>query len=268
MINIYDFNNYHSFLSQWIKEQPRGGRGELSKLAASAKTSVSVLSVVLRRERNLTIDQACGIAKYLQFNNQQTDYFITLVQLGRAGSTESKSYFKEKVAQFRSAHKKLANRLPHQKMASTQVQAQFYSDWIYSAIWNLLAAGIQDRNQLAQRLTLSRSRVDQVIEFLLEGGLCRQVGTQFEVAVDRTHVDQSSPWVTNHHRHWRLKNLQSLSDLNHDQELSLTFPMTISKRDIREVRKRLVAFIESLDPLVRESECEACACLAIDWIRF
>lgn len=244
-----------------------GSKGA-ARLAEAAGSTPPILSLVLGQQRDLSLEQAMGISAYIGLGDSEKEYFFDLVQFARAGTSSLRRHFKAKIDSAQKRNQQLTHRLAYEEVASREVQAQFYSDWSYSAIRNLIAAGVQDIGEIGRQLGLGRLRTNEIVDFLIKHGFCKREEGKLVIGIRRTHIGQNSPWAANHHRNWRLQHLNRMSETKEDHEVSVTFPMTISKKDIKKIKKLIVDFVSSLDPIVEESQCEACACLSIDWRSF
>ena len=197
----------------------------------------------------------------------ETDYFLLLVQLDRAGTAKLKAQIERQIAQHQERAHELVNRLQSKRQLSEEQRAIFYSDWTYSAVRQLTAIkGFDSPEKISAYLNLPIRRIRDVVAFLIEAGLCIEEKGKLKVGSQSTHLESASPWVRTHHANWRQKALERLN--NEDNEkLHYTCPMTLSKSDSAQIRKMIVAFLEKLDPVIEPSPSEELHCLNIDWFK-
>ena len=263
-MSIFDYHDYKKYVNDWIKSQPSGGHGQLRMMSIELNVNSVIMSQVFRGSRNLSAEQAVGIAKFIGLNSSDRDYFILLVQKERSGTVELKEIFEKQLADFRSASQILKTRIKHQKF-SDENKATFYSHWYYSAI--RLGISIPEHNTLAsigEYLGLERSLVNQVIEFLIKNQLIIENGNKFEIGPQVTHVGHDSPFVNRHHSNWRIKALQAMDKTKKD-DLFYTGPMALSKSASNKIKKLVIELIEKSTKEAAESESEVLRCLTIDW---
>ena len=91
-IRAHKFNNYKQFLLNLIESYPKRGRGLFLKIASYLNVHSTLISQVLRGSKDFTLEQAFKVAEFFALNRLDTDYFLTLVQLEKAGSHDLKGY--------------------------------------------------------------------------------------------------------------------------------------------------------------------------------
>lgn len=73
-----------------------------------------------------------------------------------------------------------------------------------------------------------------------------------------------TPFVIRHHSNWRLRAINSLENTN-TEELNLTAPMSISKKDFQIIREKIVKLIQESVEVAKASKAEDLAALTIDF---
>jgi hypothetical protein len=123
-------------------------------------------------------------------------------------------------------------------------------------------------SDLARRLNLPEARVREALDFLVGQGLCLSSEGRIEMGVAQTHVPKESLWAERHHLNWRLKASEWLSRERSRADLVFTAPVSLSQKDLMEVKKTLLGAIEKISARVRDSKPETLAVLNIDWMEF
>jgi uncharacterized protein (TIGR02147 family) len=267
MPHIFDFTNYLSFLKAYLdrKEARRGDKGALAEALGVSPTFVSLL---LRQEKQLSMEQASELAEFLHLSDHETDYLFLLVEYGRAGSFKLKEKLKRRIDQARVAAQKIANRMKPEKKLNEETRSIFYSSWMYSGIRNLSAVpGYQSAESIAKRVNLPLSTVEKVLEFLIEHELCIRNPKGITYGPRTTHVPSDSPHVLKHHQNWRLKGFSEMDKFN-ENNLFFTGPMSLSKEVADEVRAHLPDVVQKILEKVKPSPSEKVHCLNIDWFEF
>src|SRR5688500_5525988 len=115
-MSIFEFSNYQSFLRAHMRQLPKAGRGEVNRMAQQLGVHSSFVSQVLGGNRDFNLEQAHELTKYLGLNAVESDYFILLVQLARAGSRSLVEYFRGKLGELKNQSLDVAKRIPQDRM--------------------------------------------------------------------------------------------------------------------------------------------------------
>jgi uncharacterized protein (TIGR02147 family) len=99
-MNIYEATNYKDFLGTKILAY-RMVKGYKSKLAKAAGFSPSFLSQVIHGHVELTPEHALRLAQFWELNENETDYFMLLVDHSRAGSIILRNRISQKMEAFK-----------------------------------------------------------------------------------------------------------------------------------------------------------------------
>jgi uncharacterized protein (TIGR02147 family) len=267
MDSIYRFTDYRAVIRKRFEEFPKKGYGQARRLAQHLKCHTTMISQVMSGIKTLTMEQALLTAEFLGFNEQESDYFILLVQLDRAGSEALRENLRSKIERMRAHSEELVNRLVKKRDLTEDQKAIFYSDWSYAAVRQVTALGErQPASEIAARLNLPIKHVVKVLEFLIETGLCVKTAHGIKIGPSATHLESSSPWVRTHHTNWRQKAIASLND-DQKSKLHYTAPMTLSAADALRIRDKLVGLLEEVDKILDPSPVEELHCLNIDWFK-
>lgn len=263
MISIYDFTDYREFLNAWMAQQK--GKGWQGKLATVAGVSSSLISFILKGEKHLSLEQAAEISDFLGLPEKEVEYFYLLVEYGRAGSVKLQKQLLKRIEEQR---KKLSNRIAAATNLSDDVKAIYYSSWAYSGIRNLTATpGPHDVHSIASHLGLTPAVVGQLLDFLLQHGLCKIEDDKLTYGTKRIHVPADSPFVTKHHQNWRLKGFQAMEERK-DTNLFFTAPMSLSAQAALDVHQLLPKFVEQVMGISGPSDSEVIYCFNMDWFGF
>lgn len=268
MISIFDFSDYRVFLRQWIEDRGDKARGSQGQLAKACGVSSTMMSLILRGEKNLSIEQTAELADFLGLNDRESDYLFLLVDLGRAGTFKLQQRLKKRIHEHQQQARKISNRIKKDIELSDEIKAIYYSSWIYTGIRNLTALEeFHDVASIAERLHLPTTVVNKALEFLFEHGLCRHDGRRITYGPAIVHVSADSPFVIKHHQNWRLRGFNQM-DLASESNLYFTGPMSLSQEAAEEVRRLLPNFIDQIMKIAGPSKSEKVHCLNIDWFEF
>ncbi len=82
-----------------------------NKQLSAIITVVLMFVSVFNGSKHLTFEQACGVCSFFGFTELETDYFVALVQLDRAGNQEAKTKCKRDIQRLKEKSESLKERL-------------------------------------------------------------------------------------------------------------------------------------------------------------
>lgn len=267
-VRVYNYEDYKVFLKDHISSLPKAGRGQFLKISRHLNVHSTLISQIISGDKEFTLEQAYKLCRYLGFGDLESDYFMSMVQMRKAGTKELKDYHAGKLRVLASKFRKVSSRVSGKKVLSENDKAMYYSDWVYIAIWLLTGLDtIKNANDICSKLNLPLERVGQVLRFLNRTGLVVEDENGFlSMGRARTHIDSKEPLIGKHHTNWRLKAIENFPNLPED-ELAFSAPLTISKKDFPRLKNEILELIEKASKLVSKSEPEELACLNIDLFR-
>jgi uncharacterized protein (TIGR02147 family) len=264
--NIFEFSSYKTYL-----EQIFGGKqvrtGARKKAADWIGCHTAYLSLVLNGEANLSLEQAFRLNDFLGHDPDEREYFLTLVQLERAGTKDLESYFKEKIHQQILARSTIRGRLKSEEGLSHADQAIYYSKWYYACIHVLISIPeMQSRTALANHLHLPISVVSEVLDFLEKRGLAVVKEGRYQIGPRHLHLPENSPYIGKHHSNWRQRALLSL-DLPQKNDLHYSVVVTLSQQDAVKLRESMMDLIKSNMEIVSDSKEECAFGFSMDYFQ-
>jgi len=261
---IYEYRDYKQCIRELIESLSGEGRGKRKELADFIGCQVSHITNVLSGNGHFNQEQAESVANFFGFNRPETEFFLLLVQFNRAGTTRLQNVYSKMLDESQEKHLALKNRLLMPDSVKEREENIYYGSWHYGAVHVLLSIPeFQTRETIAKRLELPLGRVDSILSFLVEAGLCQKAGARYLPAKPLVHLDKSSPLISRHHLNWRLRTINRL-DLNNEHDLHYSGVFTLSKDDYSKVKEILSkALTESLKVITASPEEDA-AIMCID----
>ncbi len=267
-MKVFEFRDYKQFLNAWIQNHPKGGRGQLTKLAVHLRVSTTLISQVLKSDKHFSLETAAEITEYIGLNDNESEYFLLLIEHQKAGGFKLKKILEKKLEREQQQGSQLQNRLQKDRQLTDEEKMQFYSSWMYSAVRILSALPeMTDAQSISERLQLPITIVNNIVNFLLEKNLCIIKNNKLTYGAYRTHVGKDSPFVVKHHQNWRIKGFQSM-ELRRDEDLFFTQPMALSLEAAEKIRLMLPGIIEQIHAISGPSESEVVRCFNIDWFAY
>lgn len=266
--SVYEFTDYKKFVRAWLSNQPLKGRGFFTILAERLGTSNAAISQIFKDDRHLSPENAVELCELLSLGDDETYYFLQLVDYARAGSIKLQKKLLAKIKNQQLHQQKLINLLPKDTQLNETARSIFYSSWVYSGVRNLIATNqAQNLDELSRRMKLDKTKIQGVIQFLLDYQLLVKVGDKLTIGPQKTHLENTSPWVTKHHQNWRIKAIEVMQN-GHESDLFYSAPMSLSKEVAEKVRQQLPEFIKQIIEEVGPSKSEIVRCLNIDWFEY
>ena len=170
---IFDFNDYKAFLKAEVKSRPKAGRGELSRLAEHLDVNATMVSQVIAGDKDFTLEQAKKVCSFFTLSKLDTDYFLLLVQIERAGTQDLKNYFREKRDEMKKESLQISKRITSERKLTDLERSIFYSSSLYSAIYIFSSVdGGQTIEAIIEKFDIPRPRAQEILQFLVSTGMC------------------------------------------------------------------------------------------------
>lgn len=267
-MNLFLYNDYKSYVNDWVKSLPNKGRGQYRKISLHLGVSTVIVSQIFKGSRDLNEDHAFKLVEYLEFTQKETDYFILLVQYQRAGTYQYKQFLEKKIIEFQKSMSKISNRVDDFKRLKPEVEAIFHSSWVYSAIRMLSSIeNYQSQNEIIKHLDLPEAQIRESLEFLLDQNLCALKNGKIVMGPAKTYLPPESPLIKTRQVSWRTLGFQKM-DLKKEDHLFITAPMSLSEKSKVAVKEILLEAIQKISKEVSSSPPESVGCVNIDWFDF
>ena len=268
MVSIYQFDSYKKYFNSWVEQQPKKGHGEYRRLSLALNVSTTMVSQIFNSEKDLSLEMACEMAEYLLLNDEESDYFLLLVEHSKAGSSKLRSRLQKQIKDRQEKAKKLENRLKNVTVLDIHAKQIYYSSWLYPAIRLLTdIPEVNSADQIAQRLSVPKNQVLKVLDYLIKNQIVIQKSGKLSMGPAHTYLAPEDPLAHRHMQNWRQLAFQKMNFSN-DENFFYTGQYALSKEVATEVRKQLPDFIEAILKKVKPSKSETVQCLNIDYFEY
>lgn len=268
-MSIFNHLDYRDYLRTTLKEKPKQGYGELSKWAQNCSIHPTLMSLILKGDRDLSSEQAFVLGQHLKLTALELEFFVLLVQYARSGTHEFKEHIHKKIEALKVEATQVKKRFKHESELSEEAKFIFYSSYLYSALrlfCDTKKEGVTMEDFISH-FHMDRTELIPKIEFLEQTGLIREAKGHYFMGPSRTMVARDSKHVIKHHQNWRLQAMLRAEVLKED-ELMFTCPMALSKKDFGEFKRELTDLIQKFSARLKDSESEGLGCFNIDWLWF
>lgn len=262
--SLFDMTDFRNYVRSWTHAR---GRGEYRKISLTLGVHSTLISQIFNGKKCLTEEQSAKLCDYMGLNSLETDYFLKLVQIERAGTYQLKALLTRQLREIKFQANDIKSKVPDAEKLSEQDRAIFYSSWQFSMVRLLTSLPrFQTKEKIAFHLNLSVSRIQEILDFLTTRGLCTEHKGKYLRTEKNTHVESSSQLAIRHHQNWRAKSIE-LQERMTREDLVFTAPISISNKDIPKVRKILLEAISEISKIIEKSPEEEITYLGIDWLK-
>lgn len=232
---IFEFKDYRGFFRQ--KTEDRAGTwGTKSKLAKAIGCQLPFISQFLSGKAELSSEQIFRAADFYSLSEEEKEFLILLHHQNRAGTSELKKYYGEKLEKIKQARLNISTRLGQDHALNEKERSLYYSSWIYAAMHMAVAIpGLNNRVRLRRVFKIGNKQFNEALKFLLETGLISESGGNFSVGLTRVRLGNDSAWIVKHHTNWRLRAIENLEKENIN-DLHYSGVLTLSDDDAKKIK--------------------------------
>lgn len=239
-------------------------------MAKALRSQASFLSQVISGNLNLSSEQALDLAGYMKLTEAETDYLLLMVSYARAGSAHLRARLKVQVETMKELGMKARVKSDISAVLSEEDQRIYYSAWYYSVI-HIAATlvGIRNSKQIADKLGLSLSLVESVLEFLLAKDLVRKdKDGHIAFGNSRLHLDWNSPLQVRHHSNFRMLAMNTVDKGIKLEDLHYSSVVSLANEDYQSIRDTISHMIKDARTKIRDSEpADELVCFSVDFFR-
>ena len=123
---IFRYLSDKEYVTDYFKTLPNNGRGQAKRLAEHLGVSSVVVSQTLNGQRDWSVENAFSVTKFLKLTPIETQYFLKMVDYGKAGNHELKNYLLAELKQLQREGKKVQSRYNKTQELNDEDKFQFY----------------------------------------------------------------------------------------------------------------------------------------------
>lgn len=263
--NVFKFTDYKRLLRDHAKAD-RVKRGYLRELAEAAGCQRSYFSSVLHSKNHLTPDHACALAQFWKLSDDETDYFLTLVDWQRAGGPLLKERLHRRLQKLKQSLEDFSKRLERPAIElRTESEVTYYSSWIYSAIHILTSIPrFRIPTEIANHLNIPEKQVRDSLEILEQMGLVKPEGpNRWRHSSSSRHVKRGSALDSLHHNNWRQRAVLA-SQMAPESGVHFTSVTAMTEDAFAELRSLYLQLVDDCNLVAGPSDCEQLVCFSAD----
>ncbi|MDZ4661269.1 MAG: TIGR02147 family protein [Pseudomonadota bacterium] len=267
MNDLFDSSNYRDFLRNSF---PGSGdrRGRRRALAEALGCQTSFISLVLTDRAHFNEDMTFATAKFLTLNSPETEFLLLLYHFERAATPELRQYYKIKINKSLESRKQIKSRVRESPTIPLEIQAQYYSNWVFSAIHTVvMCAQTRTIDKIAKKINISEKLVEESLIFLTQWQFVKETTQGFEPGVNRLHLDSTSPFIIQHHRNWHLEAMRSVGE-RRDGDFNYSGALSVGRADVAAIKEILLKSVSAIESQIAQSPDEEAIGLTMSCFKY
>jgi uncharacterized protein (TIGR02147 family) len=267
-VRIFNYIKYLDYLGA-VRESSFGGHGFMAKLAKAANCQSAFISQVFSEKQNLSLEQGFNIAKALEMDEHESNYFLLMINYARAGEKSLQDFYYAQLKKISEEQNDLKKRFKVQTELTKEQLILYYSDWLYPAVHIAMTIeSLQSIQKISTAFNASEARVKKVLADLIEMGLIENKGEKYKLGNVRIHLEKSNPILKSFHTQFRHKAIEKIGNKEDKDDLNYTSLVSLSKKDFIELKESFVELIETYNKKVSDSKEECVALLNLDFMKY
>jgi uncharacterized protein (TIGR02147 family) len=260
---VYEYSSYKQYIIDYLENlKQKGGR---TKIANAINCHLAYLSKVLNNDANFTLEQAAKLNEYIGHNEVESEYFIYLVSLERAGNIELRKFFNDKIKKIQAEVRKVEKRISTTKKMKFEDRSLYFSHWLYSAIFVLSSIpDYQFPESMAEKLRVPLPQILKILDFLVSKKIIEMVDGRYMAVEQRIHLSGKSSLIRKHHTNWRLKAIQEIDDESYLHNLHFSTIYSMSLNDFEKIRTKFLQLVQEIEPVIADSQEEEAVAICFD----
>lgn len=262
-ISVFTFENYKEFLGKLVASHPKG---IVTRLSEAAGCQRSYLSEVLRGHVHLTPDQGFGIAKFLDFTRDESDYFLSLIHFARASSAKYRKELQSRITERKNEFLRVSKRVEKNSPLLTAADA-YYSSWYYAAVHiSTSIPGMNTPGKISNYLGITDFQVRQILDFLAKHGYVNKSkdtdSYAFNADKKNFHLNDESILSNVNHINWRAFALSR--PMSPGKEVHYSSVFTLTRATYERIKQQLLNLIDQQRQEISASGSEVVSVFCCD----
>lgn len=259
---IYGFSEYRDYL-KWALSAEQLGRGGRQNVATFLRCQPSFISQVLSGRNDLSLEHAYRLNLFFKHSKAESEYFMLLVQIGKAGSVELKNFFLEQLERARRENLQVGKVVQNLELNEANI-LRYFSSFLSVASHLLVSIpAYQSEKALREKLGASERDLGDALDFLEGAKLIKRIGEKIVTGEAHIHIRKTSPYAAFASQQIRLHMLQ-LQNIRNDKSLLFGTHFTISKQGLARVRQKMLDFIGELNQEIAAADPESMCTIVLD----
>lgn len=250
---IFEYSDYRLYIEKFISQLPLKGHGFRTKMAEHLDCKTSFISQVLNGNQNLSSEQAFALNSLFNHGESEGKYFLTLVQISRAGNKALKDHYKKEAEQIRNESLRLKNRVQADVIRNKEDEFKYFSsaDYAYVHILTTIPQ-YQSKEALLRKLNTSPSYLEKILDYLLRLGYVVYEKGKYLPGPSILHVPDDAAIISTHHTNWRIQAIKACQSPQ-DLDFHYSSMISISEEDFLKIKAMIIKSIENYREIINAS---------------
>jgi len=255
--DIFEFKSYKQYLIYHLGTLGRR-KGLKSALAKAINCQPTYISQILNGHAQMSLEQAEAANRFLNHTEEESHFFLLLVQFEKAGTKPLANYFNNQLQRALNERMVLTKRVGKAKVLSKIDQSEYYSSWTYAAIHIATTISeLNSPNKIASFFNLNIQIVNKVLSFLINRRLISKgPDGSFDSGDVTVRLGNNSPNIIKHHTNWRLFAIDAL-EKETINDLHYSGIVSLSEKDAFKIKDSI--------KVIKDSKEEELFCLNLDF---
>jgi uncharacterized protein (TIGR02147 family) len=261
--SVFSSAHYLHYMKAQIEAETRPW-GLMTRLSEAAHCQKSHLSRVLKGETHLTLEQAHGVCEFWHLAENEIEYFMTLVEMERAGDLFYRERLQKKLDRLRQAEENLLTRLRRPTLEIQEQDFLYYSSWWMQAIHVAVSVPeLQTAPKIAAHLALPLAVVNESLQRLEKAGLVSMKDNRWSFSSASIHLSRNSSLISLHHKNWRDRAVFD-AQIEVPESLHYTVLHSMSAQAFKSIKQMLLKTIDEYTAIANPAKEEEIVCFACD----
>jgi len=267
MSTVLQYTDYKKFIYDMVKGEIPYHYSQV-QLAKAMNCQAAYLSQVIKDKSELTEEQGIRLCHFLDFKRLETEYFLTILRISRAGTEDLKKYLQVSRDALVKSYHEISERVDISKNLETHEGMIFYcSSWIPPMIHLLTSMEkYQTIEALAKRLNLDESVIQKYLQSLLKYNFLTFENKRWIFKGDSFHIPKGSAldlsFMTNH----RLYTLSHLP-MRSEGDVHYSKMVTLDQATAAKIRQTIIDFLDQNNRYVEAAPEEDVYSFSIDFFK-
>lgn len=264
-MDIFEYTNYRQYLQSLVKNREAKGKTQV-ELANAMGCQAAYFSQVLKEKADLTEDHAIKLCVFLDFNGIKTEYFLVILRIARAGTSQLKSYLEKTREKLIADYQEVEGRISTSKRKGSSEDNVYYcSSWIPAVIHSGTSCeAYQTILELSKRFNIESSVVDYHLQSLEKYGLVEFKNGKWLFKGGSLHIPKNSALDQSFQISRRIHAMNSIAKRKTDDiHYSMVFSADITT--VKKIRQSFIDTIEETHKISVASPSEDVYALCLDF---
>lgn len=246
MTSLFEYTHYRSALNAIVEYRSERG-GTQAELARAMNCQAAYFSQVLKGRAELTEDQLIALCEFLELDEKQSDFFLLLLRLSRAGTPKLRAYLQKQIERMIQKSELVEARVPSSEVEANRALGIYYcSSWIPSVLHLATSCeSLQTVKALKARFGIDEATIEFHLRELEKFGLVTFEKGRWAYAGSSFHFPRSSPFDLQIQLARRQMVMNSIP-FRREADMNYSVVFSADEEAIREIRKQLLKAIEKI----------------------